>query len=158
MIDRFTHSGPNGQHSCIVFEPLGESVLHLQKRSKNGRLPLDTVKATARQTLLGPDYLHRRCNIIHTSIRPRCTTLTVIADLQSRNLLVEINDVDGRIDHNPQDAIAASCKNICSSIPSKPIELENDKPLRVRIVDFGVGSFFSCESITFSEFHGQTLA
>lgn len=153
MTHRFTHSGPNGQHSCIVFEPLGESVLHLQKRSKNGRLPLDIVKAIARQTLLGLDYLHRRCNIIHTGIRPHYTILTFIVDLQSGNLLVEIDDVDGRIDHNPQDAIAAGCRHICSSIPSKPIELENDEPLRVRIADFGVGSFFPCDSITLSEFH-----
>jgi hypothetical protein len=42
-LDSFTHVGPHGQHTCIVFESLGESVLDLQKRREKGRLSLELV-------------------------------------------------------------------------------------------------------------------
>jgi serine/threonine-protein kinase SRPK3 len=70
ILDSFMHVGPHGEHSCIVFEALGESVLNLQKRSENGRLSLDLVRSIARQTLLGLDYLHRSCRLVHTGMSP----------------------------------------------------------------------------------------
>jgi serine/threonine-protein kinase SRPK3 len=69
LLDHFIHSGPNGDHSCLVFEPLGESVLSLQKRSEHGSLPLNNVKMIARQVLLALDYLHSYCNLIHTGLK-----------------------------------------------------------------------------------------
>jgi serine/threonine-protein kinase SRPK3 len=68
VLDSFLHVGPNGEHSCIVFEALGESVLNLQKRSENSRLSLELVRSIARQTLLGLDYIHRTCGLVHTGI------------------------------------------------------------------------------------------
>jgi serine/threonine-protein kinase SRPK3 len=65
-LDSFTIVGPNGEHSCIVFELLGESALNLQKRSENGLLSVDLVRCIARQTLLGLDYIHRSCRLVHT--------------------------------------------------------------------------------------------
>jgi serine/threonine-protein kinase SRPK3 len=29
LLDHFIHPGPNGDHSCLVFEPMGESILSL---------------------------------------------------------------------------------------------------------------------------------
>jgi serine/threonine-protein kinase SRPK3 len=65
-LDSFKHVGPHGEHTCIVFESLGESVLDLQKRWEKGRLSLELVRSIARQTLMGLDYLHRSCGLVHT--------------------------------------------------------------------------------------------
>lgn len=69
-LDSFTHKGPHGEHHCIVFESLGESVVDLQKRWEKGRFPLELVRSIAQQTLLGLDYLHRSCRLVHTGIHP----------------------------------------------------------------------------------------
>jgi serine/threonine-protein kinase SRPK3 len=66
LLDSFMHTGPNGEHSCIVFEALGESVLKFQRRSESGRLSPEMVRSIARQILLGLDYLHRSCRLVHT--------------------------------------------------------------------------------------------
>jgi len=66
ILDSFVHKGPNGEHSCIVFEALGQSVLSFQKSSERGQLPLDVVRTIARQLLLALDYIHSCCNLIHT--------------------------------------------------------------------------------------------
>ena len=66
ILDSFTHSGPNGEHDCIVFEALGESVLDFQRRCEDGRLPLAMVRTIARQLLLALDYIHSGCRLIHT--------------------------------------------------------------------------------------------
>ena len=69
ILDSFTHSGPNGDHDCIVFEALGESVLDFQRRCEDGRLPLEMVRPIARQLLLALDYIHSSCRLIHTGER-----------------------------------------------------------------------------------------
>ena len=68
--DHFTHIGPNGDHLCLVMEPLGENLFSLKARLPGYRLSLNLVKKIARQTLLGLDYLHSSCGIIHTGINP----------------------------------------------------------------------------------------
>ncbi|KAI8332346.1 kinase-like domain-containing protein [Chlamydoabsidia padenii] len=69
IVDHFTVEGPNGQHVCMTFEVLGENLLSLIKRYRYG-LPTRLVKQIAKQMLLGLDYLHRQCGIIHTDLKP----------------------------------------------------------------------------------------
>jgi len=71
ILDSFTHVGPHGEHSVLVTEVLGESVLNLHERSENATLSRDLVRSIARQTLLGLDYLHRACRLVHTGMSPR---------------------------------------------------------------------------------------
>ncbi|KAJ7431234.1 kinase-like domain-containing protein [Mycena latifolia] len=54
----------------MVFEVLGESLVALIKRSQKTGVPIPIVKHISKQVLLGVDYLHRFCNIIHTDIKP----------------------------------------------------------------------------------------
>lgn len=81
LLDSFTHRGPNGNHVCMVFEVLGENLLGLIKRWNHRGIPLPLVKQIAKQVLLGLDYLHRECGIIHTDLKPE-------------NVLIEIGDVE----------------------------------------------------------------
>ncbi|KIW08068.1 hypothetical protein, variant [Verruconis gallopava] len=81
LLDSFTHKGPNGNHVCMVFEVLGENLLGLIKRWNHRGIPMPLVKQITKQVLLGLDYLHRECGIIHTDLKPE-------------NVLIEIGDVE----------------------------------------------------------------
>jgi serine/threonine-protein kinase SRPK3 len=64
--DHFYHEGPNGRHLCIVTELLSESVTSFSFRWKNDRMPQALAKHVTRQIILGLDYLHNTCGILHT--------------------------------------------------------------------------------------------
>lgn len=81
LLDSFEHKGPNGTHVCMVFEVLGENLLGLIKRWNHRGIPMPLVKQITKQVLLGLDYLHRDCGIIHTDLKPE-------------NVLIEIGDVE----------------------------------------------------------------
>lgn len=81
LLDSFDHKGPNGLHVCMVFEVLGENLLGLIKRWNHRGIPMPLVKQITKQVLLGLDYLHRECGIIHTDLKPE-------------NVLIEIGDVE----------------------------------------------------------------
>lgn len=81
LLDSFEHKGPNGVHVCMVFEVLGENLLGLIKRWNHRGIPMPLVRQITKQVLLGLDYLHRECGIIHTDLKPE-------------NVLIEIGDVE----------------------------------------------------------------
>src|SRR3984885_628218 len=66
FLDHFRHKGPNGVHICMVFEVLGENLLGLIKRHQTKGVPMHLVRQIAKQVLLGLDYMHRCCGVIHT--------------------------------------------------------------------------------------------
>ncbi|KAH9923759.1 kinase-like protein [Epithele typhae] len=82
FLDHFRHKGPNGTHVCMVFEVLGENLLGLIKRHQNKGVPMHIVKQTAKQILLGLDYMHRCCGVIHTDLKPE-NVLICIDDVES---------------------------------------------------------------------------
>lgn len=85
LLDNFIHSGPNGDHIVMVFEVLGENLLALIKKYEHRGIPMIYVKQISKQLLLGLDYMHRRCGVIHTDIKPE-------------NVLMEIGDVEGIVE------------------------------------------------------------
>ncbi|XP_063049462.1 SRSF protein kinase 1b [Engraulis encrasicolus] len=70
LLDDFKISGVNGTHVCMVFEVLGHHLLKWIIKSNYQGLPLPCVKSIIRQVLQGLDYLHSKCKIIHTDIKP----------------------------------------------------------------------------------------
>ncbi|KAH7906553.1 kinase-like protein [Hygrophoropsis aurantiaca] len=82
FLDHFRHKGPNGTHVCMVFEVLGENLLGLIKRHQNKGVPMPLVKQIAKQVLLGLDYMHRCCGVIHTDLKPE-NVLVCIDDVES---------------------------------------------------------------------------
>ncbi|XP_031179699.1 SRSF protein kinase 1b isoform X1 [Sander lucioperca] len=77
LLDDFKISGINGTHVCMVFEVLGYHLLKWIIKSNYQGLPLPCVKSIIQQVLQGLDYLHTKCKIIHTDIKPENILLTV---------------------------------------------------------------------------------
>lgn len=98
LLDDFRHTGPNGSHVCMVFEVLGENLLGLIKRYQHRGVPPHIVQQIAKQVLLGLDYLHKECAIIHTDLKPE-------------NVLICIEDVEAVV-----QAELASCP---AAVPTK---------------------------------------
>ncbi|XP_023123570.1 SRSF protein kinase 1a isoform X2 [Amphiprion ocellaris] len=77
LLDDFKISGVNGTHVCMVFEVLGHHLLKWIIKSNYQGLPLPCVKSIIRQVLQGLDYLHTKCQIIHTDIKPENILMSV---------------------------------------------------------------------------------
>ncbi|XP_069501483.1 SRSF protein kinase 3 isoform X2 [Ambystoma mexicanum] len=88
LIDDFKISGVNGVHVCMVLEVLGHQLLKWIIRSNYQGLPLPCVKSIIRQVLQGLDYLHTKCKIIHTDIKPE-NILLCVNDAYIRRLAAE---------------------------------------------------------------------
>ncbi|GLT51287.1 hypothetical protein SLA2020_247070 [Shorea laevis] len=80
LLDHFKHSGPNGQHMCMVFEYLGDNLLTLIKYSDYRGVPLHLVKEICFHILVGLDYLHQELSIIHTDLKPENVLLLSMID------------------------------------------------------------------------------
>ena len=104
LLDHFTHRGPNGTHICMAFEVLGENLLSVIKRYKHRGIPTNIVKQITKQVLLGLEYLHTECNIIHTDLKPE-------------NVLVCIPDVERFL--RREDALADIQKVHCNDVVTK---------------------------------------
>ena len=88
LLDNFKVTGPNGVHVCMVFEVLGNNLLKLIIKSNYHGIPLQNVKIIVKQVLQGLDYLHRKCQIIHTDMKPE-NVLMCVDETHVRHLAQE---------------------------------------------------------------------
>jgi serine/threonine-protein kinase SRPK3 len=70
LLNSFIYHGQNGRHFCMVFEIMGVTLLELIKRYNYKGIPLPYIRIITKQILIGLDFLHRMCNIIHTDLKP----------------------------------------------------------------------------------------
>ncbi|CAH1433291.1 unnamed protein product [Lactuca virosa] len=70
LLDHFKHTGPNGQHLCMVLEFLGDNILQLIRYNRYKGLPLNKVREICKCILTALDYIHRELNILHTDLKP----------------------------------------------------------------------------------------
>jgi len=88
LLDDFMISGIHGIHVCMVFEVLGHNLLKFIIESNYEGIPLTNVKIIIKQLLEGLDYLHRKCKIIHTDIKPE-NVLVFVDQNFIRNIAAE---------------------------------------------------------------------
>lgn len=75
LVDSFKHRGPHGTHVCMGFEVLGPNLLTLIRQYHHRGIPMDIVKRITKQILMGLDYMHRECEIIHTDLKPEVKSI-----------------------------------------------------------------------------------
>uniref|UniRef100_A0A671YTF3 non-specific serine/threonine protein kinase n=2 Tax=Sparus aurata TaxID=8175 RepID=A0A671YTF3_SPAAU len=119
LIDDFKISGVNGIHVCMVFEVLGHHLLKWIIKSNYQGLPLPCVKSIIRQVLQGLDYLHTKCKIIHTDIKPE-------------NILMCVDDAFVR-----RMAMEATEWARAADLLINPLDPRNADSIRVKIADLG---------------------
>lgn len=85
LLNSFIHHGPNGRHFCMVFEIMGVTLLEIIKRYNYQGIPLPYVRIMAKQILIGLDFLHRMCRIIHTDLKPE-NVLLCLTDKEIREI------------------------------------------------------------------------
>lgn len=54
----------------MAFEVLGKNLLYLIKKYNYRGIPIPIVRELAKQLLMGLDYMHRICKLIHTDLKP----------------------------------------------------------------------------------------
>ncbi|KAL0576579.1 hypothetical protein V5O48_005411 [Marasmius crinis-equi] len=106
FLDSFSHQGPEAQHICIVFEPLGENLLALIERNRKKGVPRSLVKLIAKQILLGLQYLHDECDLVHTDIKPE-------------NILISIPDIENHIYNELLQSPSPASRRVGVPLPHK---------------------------------------
>jgi serine/threonine-protein kinase SRPK3 len=66
--DSFKINVPGGAHQCLVYEPLGMSLLEYVNLQSDKRLSMRAAAWVTTYLLIGLDYLHT-CRVVHTGIR-----------------------------------------------------------------------------------------
>ena len=86
LLNSFIYHGQNGRHFCMVFEIVGVTLLELIKRYNYKGIPLPYIRIITKQILIGLDFLHRICHIIHTDLKPEnvlvCLTKDELREIQ----------------------------------------------------------------------------
>ncbi|OOF96593.1 hypothetical protein ASPCADRAFT_206767 [Aspergillus carbonarius ITEM 5010] len=67
--EAFEIQGRLGNHLCLVFEPLREPLWLLGKHLGSNGVPSAVLKPFLKSLLLGLDFLHSECHIIHTDLK-----------------------------------------------------------------------------------------
>ncbi|XP_041018140.1 SRSF protein kinase 2-like [Juglans microcarpa x Juglans regia] len=101
LIDHFKHTGPNGQHLCMVLEFLGDSLLRLIRYNRYKGLGLNQVREICKCILAGLDYLHRELGIIHTDLKPENILLFSTIDPSKDPVRSELTPILERPEGNP---------------------------------------------------------
>lgn len=156
MKDYFTHTGPNGEHGCLVFEPMGrssDSMLEdlpnrLHTKSGTGdRYPIWMAKSILRQALLGLDFLNH-IGIAHGDVHPgnflfSAKDLTSVGeDILSQPLPPKEKEAGTRVERNDGKVDLWAPKYLYDNEPlTEFINLDQD--FVIKVSDMGCGSFFS---------------
>ncbi|KAM9758824.1 SRSF protein kinase 3-like isoform 2-T3 [Menidia menidia] len=131
LIDDFRLSGVTGEHVCMVLEVLGHQLLKWIIKSNYTGLPLPCVRSILRQVLQGLDYLHTKCKIIHTDIKPENILLSVddvyIQKLSANTKLWELP---------VPPALTSSVIND-SDVPLDLLKPQNADKILIKIADLG---------------------
>ena len=98
LLNSFMHYGANGGHFIMVFEILGVNLLEIMKRYDYRGIPMPLVRRIAKQVLIGLDYLHRICKIIHTDLKPENAIVALgneqLGDIVKNGMIIKKNKKD----------------------------------------------------------------
>jgi len=92
LYDSFFHNGPHGRHMSMVFGMLGCNLLSVIKAFNYRGIPLPAVKRMIKGICKGLDFLHRKCQIIHTDLKPENILLQFPDQMGASAIFDDSND------------------------------------------------------------------
>ena len=143
--DSFFHTGPNGRHMCMVFSMLGCNFLSIIKAFNYRGIPIPVVKNMIKGICKGLDFLHRKCNIIHTDLKPENVLIIYEEDGDDNNddgitgslARLSIGGSSGSNHNNNSSSehnrLAESIKELEDSLQNKKLSQTERKRLRRRL-------------------------
>ncbi|KAL6560869.1 hypothetical protein OROHE_006046 [Orobanche hederae] len=158
LVDHFKHSGPNGQHLCMVLEFLGDSLLRLIKYNRYKGLELIKVREICKCILTALYYLHGKLGLLHTDLKPEnillCSTINPSKDPIRSGMTpilerpegnpnggITINTIEKRLKQRARRAVARISERRASmggvGIQPKPARCLDGIDLKCKVVDFG---------------------
>ncbi|EEQ90345.2 CMGC/SRPK protein kinase [Blastomyces dermatitidis ER-3] len=70
FLECFETTGPEGgKHLCMAYEPMREPFWLFRTRFRDRLIPLPLLKTYIRILLVGLDYLHTECKVVHTDLK-----------------------------------------------------------------------------------------
>lgn len=107
-----------------MFEPLGENLLALIERNKKKGVPRPLVKVIAKQILLGLQYLHDECDLVHTDIKPEniCKSLLILFRTTLTDhprLVISIPDIEAHIHNELSQSPSPTSRRVGVPLPTK---------------------------------------
>lgn len=131
--DSFFHTGPNGRHMCMVFTMLGCNLLGVIKSFNYRGIPVPVVKRMIRGICMGLDFLHRKCNIIHTDLKPENVLLQFPNQISPTEQQGSIPLPDRTSTQQQKNPLAVSLVELESALLDSNLPAEERKRIKNRI-------------------------
>ena len=137
LYDSFFHNGPHGRHMSMVFSMLGCNLLSVIKAHNYRGIPIPAVKRMIKGVCKGLDFLHRRCQIIHTDLKPENILLQFPDQICPPSVFDddagdEHADDDHTIGQNSQQE-GVSIEELEASLKNPKLSTEERKKLKKRL-------------------------
>ncbi|KAJ3431554.1 hypothetical protein M0812_20466 [Anaeramoeba flamelloides] len=129
LLDHFVHKGPNGNHICMAFELLdGATLLSLLKKYKYKGIPIKIIKDIIKQVLIALNFLHQKCKIIHTDLKPENVMIFKQVGSISEKLKEKIQKSGLKLEDIPKNKQKTK-PNLKKKNPIKPKNNKNQKKI-----------------------------
>eukprot|EP00554_Chaetoceros_debilis_P007547 CAMPEP_0194076222 /NCGR_PEP_ID=MMETSP0149-20130528/3061_1 /TAXON_ID=122233 /ORGANISM="Chaetoceros debilis, Strain MM31A-1" /LENGTH=1124 /DNA_ID=CAMNT_0038756911 /DNA_START=304 /DNA_END=3678 /DNA_ORIENTATION=- len=135
--DSFFHNGSNGKHMCMVFSMLDCNLLSVIKAYNYRGIPMPVVQKMIKGVAKGLDFLHRKCKIIHTDLKPENVLMQFPGQINSESDAVpDFNnggkDAHGHLSDNDQDQ-TLSIEQLEAQLRDPKIPTEERKRIRKKL-------------------------
>jgi serine/threonine protein kinase len=134
--DSFFHTGPNGRHMCMVFSMLGCNLLSVIKAHNYRGIPIKVVKTMIRGCCMGLDFLHRKCHIIHTDLKPENVLLQFPHQINAdEDMVVDVATVamENQGERGRRNPLNQSIADLKSALDDPDLPRAEKKKLRRRL-------------------------
>ena len=128
LYDSFFHNGPHGRHMSMVFGMLGCNLLSVIKAHNYHGIPIPAVKRMIKGICKGLDFLHRRCQIIHTDLKPENILLQFPDQIYPpKDYYDDTGEDHAESDDDDDDTTGNNTQPECVSIEELEAMLKNPK-------------------------------